>query len=269
MIRMPYQRDGLKTPITLPAVMSKSRDYNMIEYLMHQVFDFFYDESVESKNVHNPYRCDTKLLPLLADFYRYSYSTVDYTTDAILNNDMEREIISSVPYLHHNKGSSTGIDNALALSIINKADGVVIPWFYDKPKNLVTVIILDGVETYKMMELLKLVIPIGTRVTCKPGFLIKSSEEVQIHSWVEIKNPYLDPDKQWYVQPNNTWMADWDRENQLWHVFVQERADLDTARYGAIEVTNVESVENAIDEVNANTDLHLFPTHESEKKDGE
>ena len=81
--------------ITFPAVMSKSRDYDAIEVLLQSVFNYFYTESIESKNVHNPYRCDVDLLPLLADFYRYSYTDV-------MDVDKEREIIASVPNLHHN-----------------------------------------------------------------------------------------------------------------------------------------------------------------------
>lgn len=242
MIRMPYQK-RLKVPITFPAVMSKSRDYDAVELLLQSVFNMFYTESVESRNIHNPYRCDADLLPLLADFYRYSYTDV-------MDVDKEREIIATIPNLHHNKGTSTGIDNALALSLVDKTSGITIPWFYDRNTNIVTVIVFSGMETYKMLELLKLVIPLGTRVICKPGFLVKSSEEIKLHSWIRIEFGPLDPYKQYYVSPNNYWRVEWDPEKELYHTYVDAGAELSNpnnkdpqnigingaTRYGSIEV---------------------------------
>lgn len=247
MIRMPYLKK-LNVPVTFPAVLSKSRDWNAIEILLQSVFNYFYTQSVESKNVHNPYRCDVDLLPILADYYRYSYTDVD-------DVEKEREIIATVPELHHNKGTKVGIDNALALSLIDKNSGITIPWFYDRETNIVTVIIFSGMQTYKMLELLKLVIPLGTRVICKPGFLVRSSEEIKLHSWVRIECGPLDPDKQYYVQPNNFWKVEWDPEKELYHTFVDASAELSNpnnhdpqgigldggARYGNMEVAGNET----------------------------
>ena len=231
MIRIPGY-DRLYVPVTFPAVLSKSRDYNAIELLLFTLFNYFYLKSYESRNIHNPKRCDANLLPLLAQFYRYEYTNVK-------NVDMEREIIATVPELHHNKGTSVGIDNALSLSKINKIDNnVSIPWFYDKENNLIVVIVFDGLETYKMLELLALVVPLGTKISLRPGHSIKASEEVQFHSWVEVNYGSLDPDKQWYVTPNNYWKTEWDPKDQLYHTYVDEQAHLDASRTGNIEIAD-------------------------------
>lgn len=230
MIRVPGY-DQLNVPITFPAVLSKSRDYNAIELLFTSIFNYFYILSKESKNVHNPKRCRAELLPLLAQYYRYEYTNVEDVA-------MEREIIGSVPELHHNKGIATGINNALALCKVDKTDEVTIPWFYDRETNIVTVIIFDGLKTYKMFELLQLVIPLGTKIVFKPGYSVRASEEVQFHSWIEINYGELDPDKQWYVSPNNTFKTVWDPEKQLYHTYIDEQYKLDAARTGNIEVAH-------------------------------
>ena len=211
MIRIPGNK--LRTPVTFSAVLSKSRDYNAIEYLLQTIFSYFYTLSVESRNIHNPRRCSADLLPLLADYYRYEYTDVKDVA-------MEREIISTVPELHHNKGTAVGINNALALSKIDKTDSVTIPWFYDRESNIITVIVFDGLETYKMMELLALVIPLGTKIVAKPGFSVRSSEEVKLHSWTEINYGPLSPDKQYYIAPNNFWLTKWNPEDKLYHTYV-------------------------------------------------
>lgn len=215
MLRMPYQKQ-LKVPVTFPAVLSKSRDYRAIEYLLYTLFYFFYTESVESKNVHNPYRCKADLLPMLADFYRYSYTDVK-------DVQMERDIIATVPQLHHYKGTKTGIENALELSKIDKTNEIKIPWFYQRETNIITVILSKDVKVYKILELLKLVVPIGTKVIIKPGYFVQSSEEIQMHSWTEYHVGPLDPKKQYYVVKNNYWHTVWDPEKQLYHTYVDEQ----------------------------------------------
>lgn len=229
MIRIPGQK--LNTPVTFPAVLSKSRDYNAIEVLFQTIFNYFYSLSVESKNTHNPKRCRAELLPLLSDFYRYEYTEVK-------DIDFERKIIPTIPELHHNKGTVIGVDNALSLCIKNKTDNLSIPWFYDETTNIVTVIVFNGVKTYKMFELLKLVVPLGTKIVFKPGTRILSSEEIKMHSWTEINYGPLDPDKQWYVTKNNVWLTEWDPDKQLYHTYVDEERNLDAARTGNIEVAN-------------------------------
>lgn len=216
MIRMPYQKK-LKLPITLPVDLSRSRDYNtVVEYLLYTIFYFFYGESIESRNIHNPRRCKTDELPMLADYYRYSYTNVE-------NIDMEREIMGTVPELHHNKGSVTGIDNALELSKLDKTSEIRIPWFYQKEENRVIVIIDKNVKTYKMLELLKLVLPLGTKVVIKPGYFVQASEEVQMHSWTEYAVGPLDPKKQYYVVKNNYWHTSWDPKEQKYHTYIDEQ----------------------------------------------
>lgn len=215
MIRMPYQKQ-LKVPVTFPAVLSKSRDYNLVEYLLYSIFNFFYTESVESKNVHNPHRCNAELLPMLADFYRYSYTDVKDVS-------LERDIIATVSELHHNKGCVVGIDNALELSKVDKTSEIKIPWFYQREQNLITVVLSKDVKTYKMLELLKLVIPLGTKVVIKPGYFVQAAEEVQMHSWTEYHVGPLDPKKQYYVVKNNYWHTVWDAEKQLYHTYVDEQ----------------------------------------------
>lgn len=215
MIRMPYQKK-LKLPITFPAVLSKSRDYNAIEILLYSVFYYFYTLSVEGKNVHNPYRCSADLLPMLADYYRYSFTNVE-------NVDKEREIIATVPELHHNKGTSPGIDNALELSKLDKTNYFKIPWFYDKESNIITVILSKNIKTYKVLELLNLVVPLGVKIIFKPGYFIQAIEEIKMHSWTQINYGDLDPNKQYYVQPNNFWHTEWDETKQAYSTYVDEQ----------------------------------------------
>lgn len=216
MIRMPYQKQ-LKVPITLPAILSKSRDYNtVVEYLMHTIFNFFYTESVESKNIHNPHRCKAELLPMLADYYRYSYTDVE-------NIELERDIIATVPELHHNKGSVTGINNALELSKVDKTSEIRIPWFYQRETNTIIVVLAKNVQVYKIRELLKLVVPLGTKVIIKPGYFVQAAEEVQMHSWTEYHVGPLDPKKQYYVVKNNYWHTVWNPEEQLYHTYIDEQ----------------------------------------------
>ena len=217
MLRVPGQ--DVYTPITFPAVLSKSRDYDAIELLFVTIFNYFYVLSYESKNVHNPKRCKTELLPLLAEYYRYQYTDVK-------DISMEREIIGTIPELHHNKGTTTGIENALALSKIDKTDSTTIPWFYTRETNTVTVIVFNGLETYKMYDLLKLVVPLGTKIILEPGFFVHSSEEIKMHSWTEINHGPLSPDKQYYVQPNNFWHTTWDPNEQLYHTYVDTQREL-------------------------------------------
>lgn len=244
MIRLPDHK-RLNVPVTFPAVMSKSRDYDAIDLLFQSIFNYFYVLSKESKNIHNPKRCRVDLLPLLAEYYRYEYSDVK-------DINMEREIISTIPELHHNKGTVIGIENALALSRYDKSSGVTIPWFYTKETNTVIVIAFNGLKTYKMLELLKLVIPLGTKVVIKPGFFVKSSEELKMHSWTEINHGPLDFNKQYYVQPNNFWHTTWDSKEQLYHTYVDTQRELGNpnntdpqnlgkdgaTRIGGIEVAN-------------------------------
>ena len=66
MIRIPGQK--LNTPLTFPAVLSKSRDYDFIEILLASIINFFYVQAEESKKLHNPHRCEEDLLPILADY---------------------------------------------------------------------------------------------------------------------------------------------------------------------------------------------------------
>ena len=159
---MPYQKQ-LKLPITFPAVLSKS-DYRSVEYLLYTIFYYFYTESLESKNLHNPQRCKADLLP------RYQYTDVK-------NIGLEREIISTVSELHHNKGTVIGIDNALALCKIDKTADFRIPWFYLKEDNTIIIIMSKEMKTYKMMELLKLVVPLGTKIILKPGYFVHAKED--------------------------------------------------------------------------------------------
>lgn len=215
MLRMPYNRQ-LKLPITFPTPLSKTRDYNAIEYLFFTIFYFFYTESVESKNLHNPFRCSAELLPMLADYYRYSYTDVK-------NVELEREIIATVPELHHNKGTVIGINNALELSKIDKTNEIRIPWFYDKTTNIITVVLNKDVKIYKIRELLRLVVPLGTKVIIKPGYFVQAAEEIQMHSWTEINVGPLDPKKQYYVVKNNYWHTTWDPEKQLYHTYIDEQ----------------------------------------------
>lgn len=215
MIRMPYQKQ-LKLPITFPAVLSKSRDYNAIEVLLYTIFYYFYTESVESKNLHNPQRCRAELLPMLADMYRYQYTDVD-------NIDLEREIMATVPELHHNKGCVTGIDNALALCKVDKTAEFRIPWFYLREDNTIIIIMSKEMKTYKMMELLKLVVPLGTKIIIKPGYFVNAKEEIKMHSWTAINAGPLQPEKQYYVQPNNFWKSEWNELEQCYTLYVDEQ----------------------------------------------
>lgn len=190
MLRMPYQKVN-KIPVTFPDIISRSRDWNIIEILLYTIFYYFYNESIEIKNQHNPYRCKVELLPLLADYYRYSFTDVE-------DIDLEREIIANVPQLHHYKGTSTGIDNALALAKVNKENKVRIPWHYDKDKNEITVILFTNLEVYKLQELLKLVVPLGTKVVIKPGYYKNVQEEIQMHSYTEY-NKNVKPDNYYAI----------------------------------------------------------------------
>lgn len=213
--------DRLTVPITFPIPLTKSRDYNAINLLFVTIFNYFYVLAKESKNIHNPKRCNANLLPLLAQFYRYEYTDVKDVA-------FEREIIGTVPNLHHWKGTETGVNNALALSKVDKTDGVTIPWFYDPENNIVVVIVFDGMETYKMLELLALVIPLGTKIALRPGHSIKASEEVKFHSWVEINFHTIDPKTAWYITPNNYWKVEWDPEKELYHTYVDYSAHIGT-----------------------------------------
>lgn len=247
MIRIPYQKQ-LKIPVTFPAVLSKSRDYNAIEILMYTIYYYFYNESVESKNVHNPHRVRNDLLPMLADFYRYQFTDVE-------NINLERDIIATVPELHHNKGTVTGIDNALELSKVDKSNEIRIPWFYEKDTNIITVILDKSTKVYKIRELLKLVVPLGTKVIIKPGYFIQAHDEIQMHSWTQINVGPIDPSKQWYVQPNNYWHCVWDPDQQLYHTYVDEQWALGNpnnhdphgiglcgaTRVGGTEVTDIQT----------------------------
>lgn len=211
MIRFPGNKN--KTPSMLPTPLSKSRDYNSIELLFNIIFNYYYVLSSEIKNCHNPKRCNVDLLPLLAQYYRYQYTDVESIA-------LEREIIPMVSHLHHWKGTATGIDNALALCKVNKTEDAIIPWFYTAETNTITVISYDKIKTYKMKELLSLVVPLGTKITIKPGYFVQASEEVKMHSWTEINCGLLDPDKQYYVQKNNYWHTTWDPDKQLYHIYV-------------------------------------------------
>lgn len=233
MLRLPGQK--LNTSCTFPAVMSKSRDYNLIEILLQNLANYFYVLSYESKNIHNPKRCNASLLSLLSDYYRYQYTDVK-------DIKMERKIIPVIPELHHNKGTTKGIENALALSKVDNDRYDTIPWFYDRKTNIVTIIVKQGLKTYKMYELLKLVLPLGTKVIFKPGFSFKSSEEIKLHSWVEVNFGDLDPDKQWYVTENNVWKTEWDPDEKLYHTYVDEQVHYDVSRVGNIETAKTSTV---------------------------
>ena len=215
MLRMPYSK-SLKLPLTFPTPLSKSRDYNAIEYLLFTIFYYFYTESTESRNIHNPHRCNIDLLPMLADYYRYELGEAR-------SIELEREIIATVPELHHNKGCVIGINNALELSKVDKTSDIRIPWFYQKDENIITVILSRDTKIYKMQELLKLVVPIGTKVIIKPGYFIQASEEVKLHSWTNIAYGDLDPNKQYCITPNNYWHTVWDPEKQMYSSYVDEQ----------------------------------------------
>lgn len=217
MIRMPYQKQ-LELPITFPAVLSKS-DYRSIEYLLYTIFYYFYTESVESKNLHNPQRCKADLLPMLADMYRYQYTDVKDIT-------LERNIMSTIPELHHNRGTVIGIDNALALCKIDKTLDFRIPWFYQREENIITVIVSEDMKTYKMMELLKLVIPLGTKIILKPGYFVNAKEEIKMHSWTAVQHGELDPNKAYYVTKNNYWRTEWDPTKECYTTYVDAQWEL-------------------------------------------
>lgn len=248
MIRMPYQKQ-LKVPVTFPAVLSKSRDYNcVVEYLLYTIFNYFYTQSVESKNIHNPFRCSTELLPMLAEYYRYQYTNVEDIA-------LEREIIATISELHHNKGCVIGIDNALELSKVDKTSEIRIPWFYQKDENIITVILSKNTKTYKLQELLKLVVPIGTKIVIKPGYFVESIEEIRMHSWTHISCGKLDPDKQYYVTPNNYWKTEWDPDKQLYSTYIDEQwalsnpnnqnpQDNNKTRTGATRIGSIEVASN-------------------------
>lgn len=223
MLRMPYKKQ-LELPITFPNVLSKSRDYNMIEILLYTIFYYFYTQSKESRNIHNPHRCNADLLPMLADYYRYQLTDVE-------SLELERDIMATVPQLHHYKGCVTGIDNALELSKVDKTSEIKIPWFYDKDSNQITVVLSKNVKTYKLQELLKLVVPIGTKIAIKPGYFVQASDEIKMHSWTEINFGLLDPNKQYYVVPNNYWHTSWDPEKQLYHTYVDEQWAMSNPEY--------------------------------------
>lgn len=218
MIKLPYQKK-LNIPLTFPTPLSYSRDYNAIETLLYTIFNYFYTESVESKNIHNPRRCDNELLPMLADYYRYSYTDVE-------NIELEREIIATVPELHHNKGCKVGIDNALELSKVNKSSEIKLPWFYNKENNVIIVILFKNVKCYKLKELLRLVVPLGTKVIYKSGVLVQSEEEIKLHSWTEYNSGLLDDNKQHYVQKNNFWSTIWDEDKQQYSTYVDTQWEL-------------------------------------------
>lgn len=214
MLRMPYNKGkSLNIPITFPTPLSKTRDYNAIEILFYTIFYYFYYRSVESKNIHNPHRCNVELLPMLADYYRYSFTDVE-------NIELEREIIETVPMLHHYKGCVIGIDNALELSKVDKTNEIRIPWFYDRESNIITVVLGKNVKVYKIRELLKLVVPLGVKIIIKPGYFVQASEEIKMHSWTEINCGPIDPEKQYYVQPNNFWHTTWDPVELKYHTYV-------------------------------------------------
>lgn len=239
MLRMPDNKDKQNMYIDFPVPLSKSRDYNAIEILFYTVFNYFYVLSKESKNVHNPFRCNVKLLPLLADYYRYEYTDVQ-------DVDFEREIIATVPNLHHNKGTSTGIDNAIRLSIYNKKDPTFLPWFYvnKNGENIIQVIVYNNFKTYKLYELLKLVTPLGTKIEFIAGRYIQISEEVNMHSWTKINFGALTPDKAHYVQPNNYWHTEWDSKTQAYSVYVDEQWELGNPENAYPEQDGIEIKDN-------------------------
>ena len=246
MLRMPYQKQ-LKVPVTFPAVLSKSRDYNLIEILCYTIFNYFYTLSKESKNIHNPYRCSTDLLPLLADYYRYQYTDVESV-------ELEREIIATVPELHHNKGCTVGIDNALALSKVDKTNEIRIPWFYDKMTNTVYVVLSSNIKTYKLNELLKLVVPIGTKVIINAGYFVESADEVNLHSWTEVNAGPLSQDKQYCIVPNKYWNTVWNKDTQKYSVYVDEQGSLgnpnNTLEKASSRIGNTEVANNTLSEDN-------------------
>ena len=99
-------------------------------------------------------------------------------------------------------------------------------------------LVLMDYKTYKMLELLALVIPLGTKLVLKPGHSIKASEEVQFHSWVEVNFGPLNPTKQWYITENNKWKTVWDPNDKLYHTYVDEQAHLDASRVGNMEIAD-------------------------------
>lgn len=217
MIRMPYQaKEPLQIPMTFPLPLSRSRDYNGVELLLYTVFLYFYACAKESKNMHNPMRCPTMLLPALAEYYRYAYKDVK-------DVQMEREIIASTPLLHHEKGTATGVESALSLCKVNQTEDMTIPWFYQRETNTIFVIVGRKTRTYKMLELLRLVVPLGTKIIFKPGHFIHATEEVKMHSWAQVNHGPLDPHKQYYVQPNNYWHTVWDPNAQLYRTYLDEQ----------------------------------------------
>ena len=132
----------------------------------------------------DPYKCNQKLLELLASFVGYDY---DYSESF----DANRMIIANYINMIRNRGNKIGLSMAAALSFNSKEDLDKVEELnmfsidFIRSENKVAIYIYYPVYLDKIRDLLERVRPIGLALEIIPAYEINAIETIEVHDYYE------------------------------------------------------------------------------------
>lgn len=165
-----------------PYYYTTSRDYQVILAMFDLLINTIKTDIDSIPDNLDPYKCNNKLLELLASYVGYDY---DYSESYEAN----RLIISNYINMIQNRGNKIGLSMAAALSF-NAAEDLdrveelnMFSIEYIKSENKVAVYIYYPVYLNKIRDLLERVRPIGVGLELIPAYEITGVETLEVHDY--------------------------------------------------------------------------------------
>lgn len=167
-----------------PYYYTTSRDYLVFLHLFDLLINAMKTDIDMIPDNLDPYKCNQKLLELLASFVGYDY---DYSESF----DANRMIIANYINMIRNRGNKIGLSMAAALSFNSKEDLDKVEELnmfsidFIRSENKVAIYIYYPVYLDKIRDLLERVRPIGLALEIIPAYEINAIETIEVHDYYE------------------------------------------------------------------------------------
>ena len=167
-----------------PYYYTTSRDYQVVLSLFDLLVNTIKTDIDTLVDNLDPYKCNYKLLELLASYVGYDY---DYKE----SYDANRLIICNYVEMIRNRGNIIGLSMAAALSFNAKEDLDKVEELnmfsieFIKEEHKVAIYIYYPVYLQKIRDLLERVRPIGVGLELIPAYEVKGIEALEVHDYVK------------------------------------------------------------------------------------
>lgn len=178
----------IKSENGVPYFYRNSRDYKAILNIFDLILNAIKTDIDNIVENFDPYKCNKRLLELLASYVGYDYDIGE-------SYDANRLIIDNYITMIRNRGNILGIKMAAALSFNAEEDLEKVEELdmfsvdYIKSDNKIAIYVYYPVYLDNIRNLLERVRPAGVGLEIVPAYDIRANEAIEVHDYIEPPKP--------------------------------------------------------------------------------